>query len=62
MQRRQSSHVSLRATDQYLQEVKGILPLTSDEEAQLLSYLVQGIDTQDARNRLIEGYQHMIIA
>lgn len=52
---------SLAALDQYLQEVKWIAPLTSEEETSLLSCLERGIDVQQARDRLTQGYQPLMI-
>jgi DNA-directed RNA polymerase sigma subunit (sigma70/sigma32) len=52
---------SLAALDQYLQEVKWISPLTSEEETSLLSCLERGIDVQQARDRLTQGYQPLMI-
>jgi RNA polymerase primary sigma factor len=57
----QGNGLSLSAVDQYLQEVKWIPLLTSEEEVQLFSCIAHGVDAQRARNRLTEGCQSMII-
>jgi RNA polymerase sigma factor (sigma-70 family) len=59
MQQRQE--VSLAALDQYLQEVRWISPLTRDEESSLLSCIEWGKNVQQARDRLIQGYQPLMI-
>src|SRR5215470_8992071 len=47
--------------DQYMQEVKWIAPLTSEEEAHLLACLERGEDRHQARDRLTQGYQPLLI-
>ncbi len=54
--------VSLCAQDVYLREVRWIPQLTEDEEAGLLQCLTSGLDTRQARDRLVEGYQGLVIA
>jgi RNA polymerase primary sigma factor len=58
----QSSGASLSAQDVYMREVRWIPPLTENEEAQLLQCLVSNVDVQQARDRLVEGYQTLIIS
>ena len=53
--------VSLAAIDQYMREVRGIAPLTSEEEASLLSCLEHGVDVQQVRDRLTQGYLPLMI-
>jgi len=62
MLQNQSSGVSLCAQDVYLREVRWIPQLTEDEEAQLLHCLTSGTGAQQARDRLIEGYQGLVIS
>jgi RNA polymerase sigma factor (sigma-70 family) len=57
----QGYRVSLSALDQYMCEVKRTEPLTSEEERQLCLQLAEGIHAQQARDRLVEGCQQMII-
>ena len=57
----QGQGVSLAAIDQYMQEVKWIAPLTSEEEAHLLACLERGEDRHQARDRLTQGYQPLMI-
>src|SRR5258706_1322014 len=56
----QGNGLSLSAVDQYLQEVKWIPPLASEEEVQLFNCIAHGVDAQRARNRLTEGCQPMV--
>jgi DNA-directed RNA polymerase sigma subunit (sigma70/sigma32) len=51
----------LDALEQYLREVKRIPSLTSEEETQLLVSIKCGIGAKQARARLIEGYQPLLI-
>jgi RNA polymerase sigma factor (sigma-70 family) len=62
MIRDQRSRASLSAQDVYLREVRWIPSLTEDEEARLQQCLVSNIDVQQARDRLVEGYQTLIIS
>ena len=57
----QGNGLSLSAVDQYLQEIKWIPALTSEEEIQLLRRIAHGVDAQQARDRLTEGCQSMVI-
>src|SRR5579859_4394736 len=64
--------VSLMAKDQYMREVHRVEPATEEEEAQLLGHIErarrdpthQGLArlAQQARERLVEVYQPMVIA
>jgi len=45
----------------YLHEVRHTAQLTSDEEDRLLAYLVSGRDVQQSRDRLVAGYQPLVI-
>jgi len=58
----QNSGASLSAQDVYLREVRWIPLLTENEEARLLQCLVSNVDVQQARDRLVEGYQTLIIS
>ncbi len=53
--------VSLGALDQYMREVSWTPRLTNEEEVQLLQCLETGVDVQQARDRLVEGYQPLLI-
>src|SRR5215469_252693 len=53
----QDRQASLSSLDQYIREVKWIPPLTDEEEACLL----QQIECDQARTRLIEGYQALVL-
>jgi RNA polymerase primary sigma factor len=53
----QDRQASLSFLDQYIREVKWIPPLTDEEEACLL----QQIECDQARVRLIEGYQGLVL-
>jgi RNA polymerase primary sigma factor len=53
----QDRHASLSALDQYMCVVNWIPPLRDEEEAQLL----QQIGCDQARTRLIEGYQGLVL-
>jgi RNA polymerase primary sigma factor len=61
MRQRQDYGLSLTAIDQYLRQVKRIPPLTDEEEAHLLLCIARGVDMQRARDRLVAGYQHMVV-
>ena len=68
-------HSSLMALEQYLCAMKWIPPLTSEEQAQLLDSVAQGkhermkacpdahvlAEAQQARNRLVEGFQRLVV-
>ena len=53
---------SLSALDQYAREVKHSSPLTDEEEVQLLQRITNNIDGQQALDRLVEGYQPLMIS
>jgi RNA polymerase sigma factor (sigma-70 family) len=57
----QDRYISLGSLEQYMRQVKRTPQLTEDEEAQLLALVAQGVDVQQARDRLIEGYQPLLI-
>jgi RNA polymerase primary sigma factor len=58
----QIQDVPLDALEQYMREVRRTPPLTGEEEAQLFLCMEQGIDAQQARTRLIAGYQPLVLA
>ncbi len=62
MLQQQSTGVFLCAQDVYLREVRWIPQLTEGEETSLLQCLTSGLGIQQARDRLIEGYQGLVIA
>ena len=51
----------LTAYSQYIREIKWIAPLTDEEEAKLLQSIAYGVDALWARDRLVEGYLHIVI-
>ena len=51
----------LGSLEQYMGEVKRIPPLTNEEEVGLLLSLKSGVGAQQVLDRLIEGYQPMLI-
>src|SRR6266487_5143009 len=53
--------IPLTAYEQYMHEVRQTPQLTSDEEARLLSSLASGSDAQQSRDRLVAGYQPLVI-
>ncbi len=57
----QDRYISLGSLEQYMRQVKRTLPLTEDEEVRLLALVAQDGDAQQARDRLIEGYQPLLI-
>lgn len=61
MQRDQDYSKPLTAFSQYMREIKWIPQLRAEEEKQLLQCLMNGVDVQRARDRLVEGCQQMII-
>jgi RNA polymerase primary sigma factor len=61
MQQTETCYLSLSAVDQYMREARRIAQLTPDEETYLLSCISRGIDVKQARDRLVEGYQPLII-
>ncbi len=52
---------SLSALDQYAREVKHASPLINEEEVQLLRCINDNVDGQHALDRLVEGYQPLMI-
>ncbi len=62
MQNGQDYGKSLTAFSQYLREVKWIPQLTPEEEKHILQCLVDGVNVQRSRDRLVEGCQDMIIS
>jgi len=52
---------SLTALDQYSREVKRSSPLTNEEEVKLLRCINDNVDGQRALDRLVEGYQPLMI-
>ncbi len=52
---------SLSALDLYAREVKHASPLTDEEEVQLLWCIDNNVDAQHALDRLVEGYQPLMI-
>ena len=52
---------SLTAYSQYIREIQWIAQLTDEEEAKLLQCIACGVDAQRARDRLVEGYLHVVI-
>jgi RNA polymerase primary sigma factor len=61
MVRDQDDGLSLAAVHQYLRMVSLIAQLTDEEEAQLLLRVASGVGQQQARDRLVEGYQHLVV-
>ena len=58
-----STNVPATAHDQYMREVKQLQTVTLDEEQRLLDQIADGgKNASDARTRLIEGYQPVVIA
>jgi RNA polymerase primary sigma factor len=53
--------IEFSAHELYMREVRHTPQLTSDEEAQLLSYLASGKDVQQSLGRLVAGYQPLVI-
>lgn len=57
----QDGPISLGSLEQYMRQVKRTPHLTDEEEARLLKQVAQGRDGQQARDRLIAGYQPLVI-
>lgn len=57
----QEQGISLTALDQYMREVRLAPSLCENEEKQLLQRVKQGIDTERARDRLVVGYQPLLL-
>jgi RNA polymerase primary sigma factor len=51
----------LMALELYMREVRQTPPLTSDEEARLLLSVASGREIQQSRDRLVAGYQPLVI-
>ncbi len=58
----QDQGTSFTALEQFMREVRQIPQLTDEEVAQLLLCIEHGENAQQARNRLIEGYQPFVIS
>ena len=54
-------NLPLTAQELYMREVRHIPHLTSDEEAALFAFLASGTNVQQARDRLVAGYQPLVI-
>ncbi len=54
--------VPLGAFEQFMSEVRRTPQLTGEEETQLFLCMEQGIDSQQARDRLVAGYQPLVLA
>ena len=61
MQQDRDDGKPLTAYSQYIREIQWIAPLTDEEEAKLLQCLACGVDAQQARDRLVEGYLHIVV-
>jgi RNA polymerase primary sigma factor len=61
MRESQSQNGSLSAHELYFREVRQTPQLTSDEEARLLSCLASGKNVQQSLDRLVAGYQPLVI-
>lgn len=57
----QSQYLPVTAHELYMREVRHIPHLTNDEEASLLGLLVSRIHVQQVRDRLVAGYQPLVI-
>lgn len=61
MIREHDNGLPLTAIDQYMRQVKLIPQLTDEEEERLLLCIASGVDARQARERMVEGYQQMIV-
>jgi RNA polymerase sigma factor (sigma-70 family) len=75
MVRHEDSHVSLMALDQYMRQLRGICPLTDEEEKRLVLCVERGRaeasqvwpdkrvleEAKQARDRLIEGFLRLVV-
>ncbi len=75
MRSAEEREISLMAIDQYLRQVRWTAPLTDEEEARLMACVERGkaergkscpdeqvlADAKRARDRLVEGYQRLVI-
>ena len=57
----QEYNVSLSAYEQYMRQVKRTTQLKSEEELHLLLTIQSGVEGCQARDRLVEGYQPLLI-
>ncbi len=57
----QEHGVSLSAYEQYMRQVKRTTQLKSEEELNLLLTIQSGVRVSQARDRLVEGYQPLLI-
>src|SRR6266699_520502 len=53
--------IEFSAHELYMREVRLTPQLTSDEEARLLAYCASGKDVQQSLDRLVAGYQPLVI-
>lgn len=53
---------SLSALEQYKRTVRWIAPLRDEEEVRLLQCIASGENVQQARDRLVAGYQPLVLA
>jgi len=53
--------ISLSAYEQYMRQVKRTPQLTSEEETNLLLTIQSGVEACQARDRIVEGYQPLLI-
>ena len=75
MVRDEDSHASLMALDQYLRQLRGVCPLTDEEEKRLVQRVERGRveasemwpdkevleEAKEARDRLIEGFLRLVV-
>jgi len=54
-------NLPLTAHDLYMREVRHIPHLTNDEEAAIFAFLASGTSMQQVRDRLVAGYQPLVI-
>ena len=61
MIREHDDGLPLTAIDQYMRQVRLIPQLTDEEEGRLLLCIASDVDARQARDRMAEGYQQMIV-
>ena len=61
MVREHDNGLPLTAIDQYMHQVRLIPHMTDEEEERLLLCIASGVDARQARDRMVEGYQYMIV-
>ena len=61
MVREHENGLPLMAIDQYMHQVRLIPHMTDEEEERLLLCIASGVDARQARDRMVEGYQYMIV-